>query len=226
MATRVLVVDDDPQLRDVLQYTLERQGYVVECVRDGRAAVTRARLGGIDLIVLDVLMPELDGLSACRELRQFWTGPVLFLSSRDEDLDKVLGLEVGGDDYLAKPFSTRELVARVRALLRRAAPPPVTAAVREAGTLWCDEERREAGVGAHILDLTATEWAILHLLLRRPGKVWTRDELASQAYRDGPRHVSDRTLDSHIRNLRAKLRAAGSDTISTVHGLGWRLDPA
>ncbi len=225
----ILLADDDPNLREVVRYALSRAGFVVREVADGASAVRETLADPPDLVVLDVVMPELDGLEACRRIRAASRVPIVFLSSRDEEFDRVLGLELGGDDYVTKPFSPRELVARVRTVLRRAAAPAPAIAdeVVRAGPLRLDVAEHRAWVGAEgderELVLTVTEFALLRVLARRPGRVYTRDELVERAYGEG-HHIADRTIDSHVRNIRAKLRAAGGDDmVETVHGLGWRL---
>lgn len=225
MSTRILVVDDDPSLREVVRYALARQGFVVSLASDGSKALLALEAEAFDLVVLDVVMPELDGIETCRAIRRKSRVPIVFLSSRDEELDRVLGLELGGDDYLTKPFSTRELVARVKAVLRRVQPEPATAAdpALQVGRLRLDPEQHRAWVGEAEVLLTVTELAVLRVLMGRPSRVFTREELAEKAYPGGNHHVSDRTLDSHIRRIRAKLREQGLDAIETVHGLGFRL---
>jgi two-component system, OmpR family, response regulator len=220
-AGRILLVDDDPSLREVVRYALDRAGFEVIEAGDGRAAMDRFGRNAVDLVVLDVLMPEMDGLEVCREIRKSSQVPIVFLSSRGEEVDKVLGLEMGGDDYVAKPFSPRELVSRVRAVLRRTRPV-ADAAVAEAAGVKLDSEAFRVWAGETEVTLTVTEFRILEVLVRRPGRVFTRDELVQRAY-EGPHHVSDRTLDSHMRRIRQKLREGGLDPIETVHGLGFRL---
>lgn len=226
---RVLVVDDDPHLREVLRYALTRDGHEVREAKDGSEALRLCAAEAPDLLVLDIVMPVMDGLETCRELRKKSTTPVVFLSSRDEELDRVLGLEMGGDDYLTKPFSTRELCARVKAVLRRARPSPRSAEdapVLRAGPLRLDTVEHRAWVdhptGAKEVVLTVTEFALLEVLMARPGRAYTREELTDRAYGDGY-HLAERTLDSHVRRIRAKLRDEGLDPIETVHGLGYRL---
>jgi two-component system OmpR family response regulator len=220
---RILVVDDDPHIRSVLLFALSRDGMEVLEAADGLAAIEVLARHAPDLVLLDLTMPELDGTEVCRRLRQRSDVPVIMLSSRDEELDRVLGLELGADDYVTKPFSPREVVARVRALLRRregrvVAQPGASAT---GGRLRLDPERFEASWDGRRLALTVTEFAILRALSARPGVVFTRDMLMDVAY-PGGRVVSDRTVDSHIRHLRAKLSAAGGAPIGTVHGLGYR----
>lgn len=221
----LLVADDDPSLREVVRYTFERAGFAVRLVSDGAAAVREVAREAPDLVILDITMPELDGIDACRTIRASSRVPIVFLSSRDDELDRVLGLEIGADDYVTKPFSPRELLARVKAVLRRSLPSPTGAAPAEqlhAGPLRIDLGQHRAWAGEAELDLTVTEFALLRVLVARPGRAYTRDELVDRAYGEG-HHVSERTLDSHVRRIRAKLRDAGLDPIETVHGLGYRL---
>ena len=225
-AAEILVVDDDPSLREVVRYSLARAGFGVREASDGVQALKMLAELEPDLIVLDVLMPEMDGMEVCRRVRQSSRVPILFLSSKDEEMDKVLGLELGGDDYLAKPFSPRELVSRIRAVLRRTRAPAVTEAPSHAlshGPLRMNTGQHKAWVQDTELPLTLTEYRLLQVLLSEPGKAFSRAALVDRAY-PGNHHVSDRTLDSHIRRIRAKLRGAGAPPmVETVHGLGYRL---
>ncbi len=223
MSARILLVDDDPSLREVVRYALTRADFDVTEASTGRQAMERFATREVDLIVLDVLMPEMDGIAVCREIRRTSQVPILFLSSRGEEVDKVLGLEMGGDDYLTKPFSPRELVSRVKAVLRRTQATEVARPVVESSGVRVDTEAFRAWQGESEVSLTVTEFRILEVLMRRPGRVFQRDELVERAY-PGTHHVSDRTLDSHIRRIRQKLRDAGAepDPIETVHGLGFR----
>ena len=223
---KILVVDDDPHIREVVRFALEKAGFSVAEAGDGREALGRFEASEPDLVVLDVMMPELDGAEVCRELRRRSRVPVVFLTSKDEEIDRVLGLEMGGDDYVTKPFSPRELVARVRAVLRRLAPAarePAERVLRQ-GRLRLDLDAFLAFWDEREIVLTATELGILRTLLRRPGKVFSRDELMTGAY-DAQTVVSDRTIDSHVRRVRAKLAAVKADPIETVHGVGYRLGP-
>jgi two-component system OmpR family response regulator len=213
----ILVIDDDDHLREVVRYALAREGFDVQEAADGEAAWAMLEHGVFDLLVLDVAMPRLDGFALCRRIRERSDVPIVFLSSRGDEIDRVLGLDLGGDDYVTKPFSTRELVSRVRARLRGKA----TAEVR-AGALRLAPDRHRAWVGKAAVDLTATEFRLLAALANRPDRVLDRDELAALAYTDG-RSVSGRTVDSHLRRIRAKLRVHGVDPIETVHGVGFRL---
>jgi two-component system, OmpR family, response regulator len=223
----VLVADDDPHIREVIVFALGRAGFRAIEAADGREALERFEAERPDALVLDILMPEKDGTEVCREIRRSSSVPILFLSSKDEEVERVVGLEIGADDYVTKPFSPRELVARVRAVLRRAAGPHVESARgREIthGRLRLHVEQHRCWWGDREVDLTATELGILRTLLGRPGKVYSRNELMDGAYREQT-NVSDRTIDSHVRRVRAKLRAAGGDPIETVHGVGYKLRP-
>ncbi|MCA9494274.1 MAG: response regulator, partial [Myxococcales bacterium] len=179
-AGRILLADDDPSLREVARYALDRAGFEVIEAEDGRAAIERFGRHSIDLVVLDVLMPEVDGLEVCRTLRATSQVPVVFLSSRGEEVDRILGLELGGDDYLTKPFSPRELVSRVKAVLRRTRPEARSTTV-EAGRVRLDVDAFRAWAGDVEIQLTVTEFRLLEVMLRRPGRVFTRDELVERA---------------------------------------------
>jgi two-component system OmpR family response regulator len=221
----ILVVDDDAHIRDIVRFALERAGHQVREAADGRAALADFAASPADLIVLDILMPEVDGLEVCREIRRTSEVPILFLSSRDEELDRILGLELGADDYVTKPFSPRELVARAKGILRRALHPTTAdaaARVVERGALRVDVDRHVCSWHGESITLTVTEFDLLHGLLGMAGKVYTREELVERAYGPG-HHITDRTVDSHIRRIRKKFRECGADPIETVHGLGYRL---
>jgi two-component system OmpR family response regulator len=221
---KIMVVDDDPHIRSVIRFALTRDGFATVEAADGAVALDLFAREQPDLIILDVTMPELDGTEVCRRLRRGSDVPVIFLSSRDEELDRVLGLELGGDDYVTKPFSPRELVARVRATLRRAegrVTAPAAAAPLRRGPLSLDAERFEAQWHGQPIPLTVTEFRLLGAMAAQPGRVFTREMLMAAAH-DDARIVSDRTIDSHVRHLRAKLAALGAEPIGTVHGLGYR----
>ena len=228
---KVLVVDDDPHIRDVVCFALRRAGYQPLPADNGLAALDLAAREAPALVVLDILMPELDGAEVCKRLRQGSDVPIIFLTSKDEEMDRILGLELGADDYVVKPFSPRELVARVKAVLRRrdgaTVNPPATEEppphrVLRRGPLALDLDAHVARWNDTEIELTATEFAMLRTLAERPGKVFTRDNLMERAY-DDRRYVSDRTIDSHVRRIRAKLAAAGGAPIETVHGVGYKL---
>lgn len=225
MAHSILVVDDDPHIRDVVRFAFEKSGMNISIAQDGKEALRQFDRNVHELVVLDIGMPEIDGLEVCRQIRKSADTPILFLSARDEEIDRILGLEIGGDDYVTKPFSPRELVARVNAILRRTrntpAPPDTMTFAR--GGLKIDPDARTASFGDTPVSLTALEFSILRTLLARPGLVFTRELILSAAYA-GNIHVADRTIDSHVRNIRAKMAAAGSDSvIETVHGVGFKL---
>ena len=224
MAHSILVVDDDPHIRDVVRFAFEKTGMTISIATDGKEALRQFDRNVHDLIVLDVGMPEMDGLEVCRQIRKMSDTPILFLSARDEEIDRILGLEIGGDDYVTKPFSPRELVARVNAILRRAraSSPPESRTLTHGG-LTIDADARTASFEDKPVALTALEFSILRTLVARPGFVFTRELILDAAYA-GNIHVADRTIDSHIRNIRAKMAAAGSDSvIETVHGVGFKL---
>lgn len=222
---RILVADDDPHIREVICFALRKAGMEPVAAATGAEALACARADEPALIVLDIGMPEMDGLDVCRMLRRTSDVPILFLSARDEEIDRIVGLEIGADDYVTKPFSPRELVARVNAILKRgrAAPAEPASPALAHGALRVDPETHTAAFAGRDLALTATEHAILFKLLRRPEAVLSRNQIMDAAY--GPAiHVSDRTIDSHIRNIRAKLAACGcEDAITTIHGVGFRL---
>ncbi|UGX89135.1 response regulator transcription factor [Phyllobacterium meliloti] len=227
MAQRILVADDDPHIREVICFALEKAGMITDVAADGIAALRMAQQKAPDLLVMDIGMPEMDGLDVCRELRKTSNVPILFLSARDEEIDRILGLEMGGDDYVTKPFSPRELVARVNVILRRARPaateigPDPKPLIH--GLLTLDPARHSVNFSGHDLDFTSIEFAMIKSLLNKPAHVLSRDQIMG-ASRAVNIHVSDRTVDSHIRNIRAKFAAAGcADAIETVHGVGFRL---
>ena len=225
MAHSILVVDDDPHIRDVVRFAFEKTGMAISIAQDGKEALARFDRNVHDLIVLDIGMPEMDGLEVCRQIRKTSDTPILFLSARDEEIDRVLGLEIGGDDYVTKPFSPRELVARVNAILRRTRNTPAPAEPRALshGGLALDPDARTANFRDTPVALTALEFSILRTLLTRPGFVFTRELILDAAYA-GNIHVADRTIDSHIRNIRAKFASAGCESaIETVHGVGFKL---
>lgn len=224
MSSRILVVDDEPHIREIIIFALERAGMVVTSARDGAEALIAWRRHAPDLIVLDIGMPERDGLDVCRTIRKTSEVPILFLSARDEEVDRIIGLEIGGDDYVSKPFSPRELVARVKTILKRAGNTLSTRSdqlVR--GPLRLDHHSHSVIWETLPISLTALEFAVLSTLLARPEMVFSREQLIVSAYGVGM-HVSDRTIDSHVRNIRAKFLAVGCpNIIATLHGVGFRL---
>jgi two-component system OmpR family response regulator len=235
----VLLVDDEARIREVVEYALVREGFRVSVAADGQAALDLAARDAPDLVVLDVMLPETDGLEVCRILRKRSSLPILFLSARAEEVDRIVGLEIGGDDYLTKPFSPRELVARVRAVLRRfddakrasgdAAAVPAKAVEKPTllthDRIQIDFERHEVRCGDVRVDLTPTEFAVLAALIERPGVVLSRAQLARQGPSEGT-FITERTIDTHVRRIRRKFGEHGVDPIATVHGVGYKASGA
>ena len=212
----ILIVDDEPPILELVRGYLEREGFLVRTAEDGLAAVEQVRVDKPDVIVLDLMLPGLDGIEVCRQIRMFSDAYVLMLTARSEEIDRIVGLSVGADDYLVKPFSPRELVARVKALLRRprAAMPSASSA-----SVVVDPARRVATVRGNAIVLTATEFDILAALARDPGVVISRDQLLDRVW--GPEFIGDDHLvDVHVANLRRKI---GDGFIETVRGVGYRL---
>ncbi len=225
MSQHVLIADDDAGIRDVLRMALEPAGFAVSVAADGQEALQMARSLSPDLVVLDIGMPEMDGLTVCRELRKDSDVPILFLTAQSDEVDRIVGLEMGADDYVPKPFSPREIVARIRAILKRAVPASAPTAVLRRGVLSVDPGRHTCRIGEAPVVLTSREMELLVQLMRRPDNVMPRPALVDAVYGTNI-HVSDRTMDSHLRNLRAKLAQAGcAEAIETVHGVGIRMGP-
>ena len=226
MSQHILIVDDDPQIRSVLRIALKQASMEVSEAGDGAEGLAKARSGRFDLIVLDIGLPEMDGLEVCRALRSNDETPVLFLTARDDEIDRVLGFELGGDDYVTKPFSPRELVARIKAILKRsngAGAASTAPKTLRHGNLHLDPARHQCLIDGQAVALTAREMGILGHLMARPDQVIPRPVLTDAVYGVNIQ-VSDRTVDSHLRNLRAKLTQAGcNDAIETVHGVGIRM---
>ncbi len=226
MSHKILVVDDEPAITDLLEYNLQRNGYQVLVARDGREALRLARADHPDLIVLDLMLPELDGLDVCRELRRESTVPIIMLTARDGEVDRVVGLELGADDYVTKQFSVRELIARVKAVLRRvAAGEGASASVLRIGSLEIDTLSHEAHVGERALSLTRLEFDLLEMLARHAGQALGREQLLDQVW-SYDYYGDSRAVDSAIKRLRAKLQLTGGGpgVISTVRGVGYRLE--
>ncbi len=225
MTRTLLVVDDAPHIRHVLRFAIGTAGLAVDEAEHGQAALDRVAAHLPDLVVLDINMPRMDGIEVCRRLMASHDLPILFLSSRDDEIDRILGLELGADDYVTKPFSPREVVARINAILKRGRPraaAPEAVTIRH-GLLAMDTEAWQASWNGSPVALTATEFQALAALARHPAKVFTRDQLMDAAYRPGF-VVSDRTIDSHLRNIRLKFGALGAaNLIETVYGVGYRL---
>ena len=228
-ALRLLVVEDEPAIADAIVLRLASEGFDVECVNDGQAAVERCGNVVYDLVVLDLGLPGLDGIEVCRQIQALRATPVVMLTARDHETDLLVGLGVGADDYITKPFSPRELVARIRAVLRRVETARAIAAaaledttgsgVVSIGRVSLDPSRRQAHVSGEFVHLTPTEFDLVHHLAHDQGRVFTREELlfGVWGYRDGS---GARTVDSHVRSVRRKL---GDDTIRTVHGIGYAM---
>lgn len=225
----ILVVEDEPKIARLLADYLEASHYEVTTLPDGTDAVEHIRDGNFSLVLLDIMLPGKDGLSIMREVRAFSDVPILFITARVEEIDRLLGLELGADDYICKPFSPREVVARVKAVLRRTATrqeeddagaeePPCTG-------LRVDQEGFQAWYGEHRLDLTPAEFRLLLLFNKTPGRAFTREQLLDALY-DDKRIVTDRTIDTHIKNLRRKLEIAGAKDcgITSVYGVGYRFE--
>jgi len=223
MNRHILIADDDAQIRDVLRIALTKAGFEVSQAADGIAALAACQQAMPDLVVLDIGMPEMDGLEVCRTLRRTSQVPILFLTAQSDEIDRVVGLELGADDFVSKPFSPREVTARIRAILKRAGLEDTPDGTLKRGTLTLDPDRHLCHVAGAAVTLTAREMELIAALMRRPDHVMSRPALVDAIYGTNI-HVSDRTMDSHLRNLRAKLTTAGcADAIETVHGVGVRM---
>ncbi len=226
MPRTVLIVDDDPHIRQLLVFAFGKAGLTSIEAADGEEALAKVASHAPDLVVLDINMPRMDGLEVCRRLRADGTLPVLFLSSRDDEIDRVLGIELGGDDYVVKPFSPREVVARAMAILRRTAAHPPAAEQNGSlrhGALTLDADGWLAHWQGQEVALTATEFTILRTLVSMPARVFSREMIIDRLHGPGFA-VTDRTIDSHVRNLRRKFTDAGcDDLIETRAGVGYRL---
>ena len=221
---RILVVDDEPDALELSEINLRAAGFGVLLADDGADALKQARQKKPDLIVLDVMLPEMDGMEVCKTLRQdpaTASIPIIMLTAKAAEIDRVLGLELGADDYLTKPFSPRELVLRIKGLLRRGRAAEVTTGQFRAGTLTVDVSRHEVSVRGKPVELTATEFKLLTLLIERRGRVQSRDLLLRDVWNYNS-DIDTRTVDTHIRRLRDKLGPA-ADIIDTVRGVGYRL---
>ncbi len=226
MGQRVLVVDDEAAIVELVSYNLSREGFEVLVTADGAEALKMARKEAPDLVILDVMLPSMSGLDVCRQLRRETEIPIILLTARKDEVDRVLGLELGADDYVTKPFSPRELVARVKAILRRSRGREDESGdsheISRTG-LTVDLERREASLDGKTLHLTFTEFELLHILAKNPGRAFTRDDLLMRVW--GQDFFGDaRTVDVHVRHLREKLREDPQTPrfIETVRGVGYR----
>lgn len=221
----ILVVEDEASIAETITYALQTEGFTPVWKTTGRDALRFLREQPVALVVLDVGLPDMSGLDVCRELRRSHAVPVIFLTARSGEVDKIVGLELGADDYLAKPFSPRELTARIRAVLRRSNPDAVGAGSCAGSVIWShDAAKCRISFHGQALDLTRNEYRLLGALLAAPGRVFSRDQLMTAAW-DDPGASFDRTVDAHIKTLRAKLRAVApdADPIVTHRGLGYSL---
>ncbi len=223
--TRVLVVEDEESYSEALAYMLRREGFEVAVAADGRQALAEFARNGADIVLLDLMLPGLHGTEVCRQLRQTSTVPVIMVSAKDAEVDKVVGLELGADDYVTKPYSPRELVARIRAVLRRRAEPELVPATLEAGGVRMDVERHVVTVTGSEVRLPLKEFELLEMFLRNAGRVLTRGQLIDRVW--GADYVGDtKTLDVHVKRLRAKIEEdpANPRFLVTVRGLGYKYD--
>ncbi|MBI4673489.1 MAG: response regulator transcription factor [Chloroflexi bacterium] len=223
--SKILIVDDEPSIVEVLQYNLTKAGHHALAAFNGEQALVLARSEQPDLVILDLMLPGMDGLEVCRALRKDGDLPIIMLTAKDEEIDRVVGLELGADDYVVKPFSVRELMARVKAILRRAQhKPDQAAAVFQVGALRLDVARHQVMWGDTLLEVTSIQFELLRVFMANPGRVFSRDELLNQVW--GYEYFGDtRTVDSAIKRLRARLRQASdaADVIVTVRDAGYKL---
>ena len=215
--SRILIVEDEPKLAALEADYLKSAGFETQTIADGREVVPAVRRQAPDLILLDLMLPGRDGLEVCRELRTFSDVPVIMVTAKVEEIDRLIGLDLGADDYVCKPFSVRELVARVRAILRRRRTPSTG--------LVLDDERHLAELDGRALDLTPVEFRLLRALAAAPGRVFARERLLEQLYEDH-RVVTDRTVDAHVKNLRRKLEEVrpGEELVRSIYGVGYKLE--
>jgi DNA-binding response OmpR family regulator len=224
VAAKVVIVDDDEHIRELASLYLQKEGFDVSCAVDGASAVEKIRQANANLVVLDLMLPGMSGYDVCRQVRQTSDVPIIMLTARDEDIDKILGLELGADDYLTKPFNPRELVARVKAILRRAdgpSKPPGGAAVIRVGALSIDRQRREVRIGDTEITLRTKEFDLLAALAENAGIVLTREQLLDRVW--GYNFYGEtRTVDVHVQHVRARIADSGL-SIATVRGVGYKL---
>ncbi len=219
----ILIVDDDARIRDVVRFALEDSGFQTTEAGTGQDALELFRKTPTDLVVLDIGMPEMDGLETCKELRKTSTVPILFLTARDDEIDRILGFQLGGDDYVTKPFSPRELVLRIKAILARSADTKAPDEVTVFQDLRLDHSAHRCTLAETEIQLTGIEFSVLSILAKAPSRVFGRSQLIELVYGHNT-YLSGRTVDSHIRNIRQKARASGyPDLIQTVHGVGVKL---
>jgi len=222
----ILIVDDEPAIADTLSYALRAEGFATECCTLGGETLLRLQAGGIDFVVLDVGLPDMTGFDVCRALRRTSDIPVLFLTARSDEVDRIVGLELGGDDYVPKPFSPREVASRIRAILRRLHPEPrlrATTTAQDTARFTIDRDGMRIAFHGACLNLTRYEYLLLALLLERPGRILSRQQIMESVWQDGGESL-ERTVDTHIKTLRGKLRAARDEEIILTHrGLGYSL---
>lgn len=223
MTQRILIVEDEEKLASLLADYLKQSGFETWWIADGAEVLPRVREQQPDLVLLDLMLPGRDGLEICKEIRTFSQLPIIMITARVEEIDRLLGLELGADDYICKPFSPREVVARVKTVLRRAGEQPPA----QTPGLTLDADRYSARFEGRDLDLTVVEFKLLHFLYQNPGRIYSRSQLMDRIYSD-QRIVSDRTIDSHIKKLRKKIAAVAPDQeiIHSIYGAGYKYEPA
>jgi two-component system response regulator RegX3 len=224
--TRVLIIEDERPMAEAIKYSLEAEGMEADFATDGEAGLRQFENNSYDVLILDLMLPGIDGLDICKEIRRSSSMPIIMLTARDSEVDKVIGLELGADDYLTKPFSMRELLARIRAVRRRAEMPVSEGRLIDGGDVAIDVDRHEVIVRGQVVDIPLLEYRLLELFLKNKGKVLHRDRLVTAAWQ-GEFYGQPKTLDVHIRRLREKLEEdpANPCRIITVRGVGYRFEP-
>jgi two-component system catabolic regulation response regulator CreB len=220
--TKILIVEDEPAISETIQYALETDGFETHCLSSGKPVQSLLDEKGFHLIILDIGLPDINGVELCKEIRKAHTLPIIFLTARTDEVDRVVGLEIGADDYVVKPFSPRELTARIKAVLRRTQTPGAAESTHQAFQI--DESRRQISYFGTAVELSRYEYNLLKVLIRRPGHVFSRDQLMDLAWEE-PQASMDRTVDAHVKNIRAKLKAITPETdpITTHRGIGYSL---
>ncbi len=224
MKARIMIVDDEPAIVDAIQYALETEGFETVCLSSGMPVISALTEDAADLVILDIGLPDISGFELCGRIRQISQVPVIFLTARTDEIDRVVGLEIGGDDYITKPFSPREVSARVKAVLRRTGTNNSNNGMQSAGVFVVNESRRQISYFGRDLDLSRYEYEILKTFIRRPGHVFSREQLMQLVW-EHPECSLDRTIDAHIKNIRAKMRKVRpqKDPIVTHRGTGYSL---
>jgi len=227
MAKKILVVDDEEKIVAILQAYLEKEGYTVAAAYDGREAIDAYRREGPDLIILDLMLPEISGWDVCREIRKESNVPIIMLTAREETTDKIIGLELGADDYVTKPFDPKEIVSRVRAVLRRGTAAETPKSLIQLGDITIDTEKHSVHRGTKVIDLTAIEFEMYRMLAEKPGRVYSRAQILDRIQGDSYEGY-ERTIDTHIKNLRKKIDVPVNHegNIVTVYGVGYKLNEA